>query len=365
MFSLLLISALPSRLSRCQKILLDDVPERTAVRVTQLAEQLVEVPTPVSCSREVRISERIVEQTVFLLVTKAFLGGLWSRPFSLLVANAFLRGLWSRPFSLLVTNAFLRVLRSSSWTFQFMVVVASSRGGPHDSVPAVPGQSSTSFGGGLQDFLPEQVSTAFSGGEHAHVAPRRFTPRWRTCWRPSRSSSRRFTGRIWHMPAARLNGYIESDSAKAAYAFVGDVPFFLEGSCRLGDHVTFAVGRGADGLEAFDLKVGGKGVRGLAPLTPSPVPFSAEIGRARRCFRQCSWLVAGILQFSLCSLLVVDWPSCSVWTERTFMQWAGFTDDDAPRTMFPFIIVRPKDAPHHGRYAPDGQLHRRIGLSGR
>ena len=35
------------------KILLDDVPERTAVRVTQLAEQLVEVPTPVSCMEQI------------------------------------------------------------------------------------------------------------------------------------------------------------------------------------------------------------------------------------------------------------------------------------------------------------------------
>ena len=35
------------------KILLDGVPERTAVRVTQLAEQLVEVPTPVSCLEQI------------------------------------------------------------------------------------------------------------------------------------------------------------------------------------------------------------------------------------------------------------------------------------------------------------------------
>ena len=75
--------------------------------------------------------------------------------------------------------------------------------------------------------------------------------------RPAQSSRRRFAGRIWHMPAAGLYGYIESDSA--AYAFVGDVPFFLAGSCRLGDHVTFAVGRGANGLEAYDLKVVGRG----------------------------------------------------------------------------------------------------------
>ena len=77
--------------------------------------------------------------------------------------------------------------------------------------------------------------------------------------RPAQNSRRRFSGRIWHMPAAGLYGYIESDSAKAAYAIVGDVRFFLAGSCRLGDHVTFVVGRGADGLEAFDLQVVGRG----------------------------------------------------------------------------------------------------------
>ena len=65
------------------------------------------------------------------------------------------------------------------------------------------------------------------------------------------SARRRFTGRIWHMPVAELYGFIESDE--------GDVPFFLAGSCQLGDLVTFAVGRGADGLEAYDLKVVGRG----------------------------------------------------------------------------------------------------------
>ena len=43
------------------KILLDDVPERMAVRGTQLAEQLVEVPTPVSYSYS---SQRSMEQIV-------------------------------------------------------------------------------------------------------------------------------------------------------------------------------------------------------------------------------------------------------------------------------------------------------------
>ena len=40
------------------KILLDYVPVRTAVRVTQLAEQLVEVPTIVSCSSLQRAMEQ-------------------------------------------------------------------------------------------------------------------------------------------------------------------------------------------------------------------------------------------------------------------------------------------------------------------
>ena len=161
-----------------------------------------------------------------------------------------------------------RVERISERTVEQVVDIpvhgrgASSRGGPQDSVSAVPGQSSTSIGG------PEQVSTAFSGAEHAHVAPRRsrrgggpvgglhgsVPGQSSTAHRPGQSSRRRFAGRIWHMPEAGLSGFIESDSAKAAYAFVGDVPFFLEGSCQLGDHVTFA-----DGQEAFDLKVVGRG----------------------------------------------------------------------------------------------------------
>ena len=43
------------------KILLDDVPVRTAVRVPQLAEQLVEVPTVVSCSSFQQTMEQHVD----------------------------------------------------------------------------------------------------------------------------------------------------------------------------------------------------------------------------------------------------------------------------------------------------------------
>ena len=53
MFSLPLDFHVAEQVIEVPKILLDDVPERTAVRVTQLAEQLVEVPTPVSCMEQI------------------------------------------------------------------------------------------------------------------------------------------------------------------------------------------------------------------------------------------------------------------------------------------------------------------------
>ena len=63
------------------------------------------------------------------------------------------------------------------------------------------------------------------------------------------------------LPAAGEYGLIESDSAKAAFghALVGDIPFLIMGSLRLHDWVTFSVGEGPDGLEAFDLEAAGRG----------------------------------------------------------------------------------------------------------
>ena len=244
-------SFVPEQVIEVPKISTPSRCPRTVHSVPQTAEHLVEVPTIISYSREVRISERIVEQTVFP-----------SRE--------------ERISERIVEQTVFpsRDERISERTVEQFVDIpvhgrgASSRGGPQDSVPAVPGQSSTAFGGGLQDFLPEQVSTAFYGAELAHVLPRHGALHGSRRGGgpveglqgsvPGQSSRRRFTGRIWHMPAAGLSGFIESHSARAAYAFVGDVPFFLEGSCRLGDHVTFAVGRGADGLEASDLEVVGR-----------------------------------------------------------------------------------------------------------
>ena len=54
------LAPVPEQVIEVPKILLDDVPVRTAVRHTQLAEQLVEVPTIVPFSS----LQRIVEQTV-------------------------------------------------------------------------------------------------------------------------------------------------------------------------------------------------------------------------------------------------------------------------------------------------------------
>ena len=142
--------------------------------------------------------------------------------------------------------------------------------------------------------------------------------------RPAQSSRRRFTGRIWHMPAAGLYGYIESDSAKAAYAFEGDVPFFLAGSCRLGDHVTFAVGRGAAGLEAYDLKVVGRRWGAWHPLTPSWVPRAVFL---------C------LLASSPTTVAVHGW----------FYWWQS--------SLSSFLLSRrqAQDARHHGRYGREGQ----------
>ena len=51
----------PEQVIEVPKILLDDVPVRTAVRVTQLAEQLVEVPTIVSYSSLQRTIEQHID----------------------------------------------------------------------------------------------------------------------------------------------------------------------------------------------------------------------------------------------------------------------------------------------------------------
>ena len=231
----------PEQVIEVPKILPLDVPVRAALRVTQLVEQLVEVPTTVSFSS----LQRTVEQHVDIPVPGG--GG----------PSSGLQGFLPRQRSTASPSR-----KRISERIVEQIVDPVSRG----SLPgSLPGQSSSSSHSpaGVEERADEPGEGVFrtfpKNRKSAKVAPHSGSE-----LPPHPSSRRRFTGRIWHMPAAGLYGYIESDSAKAAYAFEGDVPFLLAGSCRLGDHVTFAVGRGADGLEAYDLKVVGKVVRGLA-----------------------------------------------------------------------------------------------------
>ena len=65
----------PEQVIEVPKILLDDVPMRTGVRDTQLAEQLVEVPTIVSWSLLKFIMEHVVVQRLVPMVQKVQLVG--------------------------------------------------------------------------------------------------------------------------------------------------------------------------------------------------------------------------------------------------------------------------------------------------
>ena len=86
---------IPSRLAKCPKILPEDVPMRTIVRNTQLADQLVEVPTIITLSS----LQRIVEDE--LLVFKVFFPDTIQQRCRFL-RNAFLSRLWSRSLIFLV-----------------------------------------------------------------------------------------------------------------------------------------------------------------------------------------------------------------------------------------------------------------------
>ena len=267
-----------SRPSRCL---------RTVLSVPQTAEQLVEVPMIISYSREERISERIVEQTVFP-----------SRE--------------ERISERIVEQTVFpsRDERSSERTVEQLVDIpvygrgvdipvygrgASSRGGPQDSVPAVPGQSSSAFGGGLQDFLPGQGSTAFSGAEHAHVALRRSRRGGGPVGGPQHSVSgqsstargrarhRRFAGRLFILPGPGSCGFIES-SAEAEFgraAFGGfRVPVSWQGHFAVDTSVTFVLCADGSGPASWRPTtsrrwVGGEGA--WHPLTPSWVPLLAGL----------------------------------------------------------------------------------------
>ena len=100
----------PEQVIEVPKILHLDVPMRAALRVAQLVEQLVEVPTTVSYSSLQRTLEQLVDipvpggggpSSVFMgfsqdsvqqrrLPENAFLSGLWSRSLTLFLVEVFL-----------------------------------------------------------------------------------------------------------------------------------------------------------------------------------------------------------------------------------------------------------------------------------
>ena len=99
----------PEQVIEVPKILSDDVPMRALVRETQLAEQLVEVPTIVSWS----LLQLIKKQNVDIPVPGGGVRGLQGFPSQdrvqqclLSLWNAFLSGLWSRTSNSLLLKAF-------------------------------------------------------------------------------------------------------------------------------------------------------------------------------------------------------------------------------------------------------------------
>ena len=112
----------------------------------------------------------------------------------------------------------------------------------------------------LQDRAQEQVVELMSVVEVVRALSQDSSTALRGAQSGVGRQGCRFTGRIWMLLVVGEYGFIESDSAKAAFghALVGDIRFFINGSFRLDDWVTFSVGEGLHGLEAFDLEAVGR-----------------------------------------------------------------------------------------------------------
>ena len=145
-------------------------PSRCPIPEPQSADQLVEVPTVLSPTRiALQIADQIVDTPAPRGRVHCFL------PQQSSTATTSLVRISERIVE--QTDFPSREERISERIVEQIVEIPGhgrgvfSRGGFHGSVPAVPGQRSTAFGGGHQDFLPEQVSTAFSGAEHVYGSP--------------------------------------------------------------------------------------------------------------------------------------------------------------------------------------------------
>ena len=177
----------PEQVIEVPKILLDDVPMRTVVRDTQLVEQLVEVPTIVSFSS---LQQRTVEQILDIPVPGRGDGG-GRRGLHSLLPGQDTTAHSAQIVDIPVPRGQDFLPRQGSTAFfaahqpavEFVAPapVASCRAaGPGGGLQNfVPGQSSTAVfrdggpGGGVQNFVSGQSSTALGGADDVDDLMRR------------------------------------------------------------------------------------------------------------------------------------------------------------------------------------------------
>ena len=161
------------------KILTDVIPARSLVPEPQTAEQLVEVPTVLSPTRiALRIAEQIVDTPVLqgrggMRRVQGFLPELDSTAASSSLERISEQTVEQTVFPSRVERIPERIVEQTDFPSsavrisertveQIVDIPVHGRGLAdfHGSVPAVPGQSSTAFGGGHQRFSP---GTGFNG----------------------------------------------------------------------------------------------------------------------------------------------------------------------------------------------------------
>ena len=165
------ISLVPEQVIEVPKILPEDVPMRTIVRVTQLADQLVEVPTIISFSSLLRIVEQNVDTPV---------PGREGR-------NAGLQGF---PHEQSSTALHVSQERISERVVEQIVDSPVSGGGLQDFRPGRSSSSSLHVPAGFSEVLDEpgeEVFRTFPVGKSAPVAasPSVKVPRHVSSWTPA------------------------------------------------------------------------------------------------------------------------------------------------------------------------------------
>ena len=179
------------------KILLDDVPERTAVRETQLAEQLVEVPTIVSYSS----LQRTMEQHVDIPVPRrgernaglqGFLPGQSSTSRLSFCSTRFSERIVEQIVDIPVSGGGLQDFRPGQSSPPSSRVPARDQEGLDEPGEAVFSNFSSKF----TKKVRSRVRTRVRGCPPVSAYPRwRLNSRMRPCWTPSSGSSSSTTSR--------------------------------------------------------------------------------------------------------------------------------------------------------------------------